>query len=170
MLLNFVFFFFCFHLTTLYHNPSNTMVHFYKSLSEDLRTWALQQQMFFIASAPLNGQHVNLSPKGLIQSTFHIFDSNHAAYLDTAGSGVETISHLYENKRATLMFCSLDGKPRIMRLFCTGSVIERTDPRFSELMQSIGQEGDFPGIRAVIMLEILKVGVFPYARLKLPKD
>lgn len=68
------------------------------------------------------------------------------------------------------MFCSLDGKPRIMRLFCTGSVIERTDPRFSELMQSIGQEGDFPGIRAVIMLEILKVGVFPYARLKLPKD
>lgn len=136
------------------------MVHFYKSLSEDLQTWALQQQMFFIASAPLNGQHVNLSPKGLIQSTFHIFDSNHAAYLDTAGSGVETISHLYENKRATLMFCSLDGKPRIMRLFCTGSVVERTDPRFSELMQSIaiGHEGDFPGIRAVIMLEIFKVG------------
>jgi hypothetical protein len=139
------------------------MVHFYQSLSEDLRTWALQQQMFFIASAPLNGQHVNLSPKGLISSTFHIFDSNHAAYLDTAGSGVETISHLYENKRATLMFCSLDGKPRIMRLFCTGSVVERTDTRFPELMQSIGQEAEFPGIRAIIMHEIFKVGVFSQA-------
>jgi hypothetical protein len=145
------------------------MVHFYQSLSEDLRTWALQQQMFFIASAPLNGQHVNLSPKGLIQSTFHIFDSNHAAYLDTAGSGVETISHLYENKRATLMFCSLDGKPRIMRLFCHGSVVERTDPRFSELMQSIGQDGDFPGIRAVVMLEIWKVGVLSHAWLNSSK-
>ncbi|KAL7919745.1 hypothetical protein ACQKWADRAFT_329371 [Trichoderma austrokoningii] len=132
------------------------MVHFYKSLSGDLKTWALQQQMFFIASAPLNGQHVNLSPKGLTQSTFHIFDPNHAAYLDTVGSGVETISHLYENKRATLMFCSLDGKPRIMRLFCTGSVVEQTDSRFSKLMQSIGQKGEFPGIRAVIMLEIFK--------------
>lgn len=146
----------------LCHHTSYAMVHFYKSLSEDLRVWALQQQMFFIASAPLNGQHVNLSPKGLIQSTFHIFDSNHAAYLDTAGSGVETISHIYENKRATLMFCSLDGKPRIMRLFCTGSVVERTDSRFSKLMQSIGQE-EFPGIRAIIMLEIFKVGVFSYA-------
>jgi hypothetical protein len=134
------------------------MVHFYKSLPEDLRIWALQQKIFFTASAPLNGQHVNLSPKGLLQATFHIFDPNHVAYLDTAGSGIETVSHIYENKRVTLMFCSLDGRPRIMRLFCTGTVVERTDTKFTDVMQSMGQE-EFPGIRAIIMLEIFKVRI-----------
>ncbi|KAL7935655.1 pyridoxamine phosphate oxidase family protein [Trichoderma chlorosporum] len=136
------------------------MVHYYDSLSDDLRDWALQQKVFFTASAPLKGRHVNVSPKGLLDATFHIFDPNHAAYLDTPGSGIETVSHVYENKRITLMFCSLDEKPRIMRLFCTGIIVERTDPKFPELFKSIGN-GDFPlaGIRAIVMLEILQVRI-----------
>ncbi|QYT05162.1 hypothetical protein H0G86_012058 [Trichoderma simmonsii] len=132
------------------------MVHYYESFPEDLREWALQQKVFFTASAPLRGTHVNVSPKGLLDATFHIFDPNHAAYMDSAGTGIETISHVYENKRITLMFCSLDEKPRIMRLFCTGSVIERTDPKFPGVIESMGKK-EFPGIRAVIMLDILKV-------------
>ena len=48
---------------------------------------ALEQQVFFTASAPLAGKHVNISPKGLPASTFTIFDPNHAAYVDATGSG-----------------------------------------------------------------------------------
>ena len=48
---------------------------------------ALDQQVFFTASAPLVGKHINLSPKGLPASTFTIFDANHAAYIDATGSG-----------------------------------------------------------------------------------
>ncbi|KAL6879325.1 hypothetical protein J3F83DRAFT_768579 [Trichoderma novae-zelandiae] len=109
------------------------MVHYYKALPDNLREWALQQKVFFAASAPLSGRHINVSPKDLLDVTFHIFDPNHAAYMDTAGTGIETISHVYENKRITHFFCSLDEKPRIMRLFCTGNVVERTDLKFPGL-------------------------------------
>lgn len=145
------------------------MVHYFESLPEDLREWALQQKVFFTASAPLRGRHVNVSPKGLLDATFHIFDPSHAAYMDSAGTGIETISHVYENKRITLMFCSLDEKPRIMRLFCTGTVIERTDPKFPGLIESMGKK-EFPGIRAVIMLDILKVSTSPGALLYFKKS
>ena len=45
------------------------------------------------------------------------------AYLDLTGSGVETIAHLRENGRVTLMFCSFERAPRIVRLYGTGRVV-----------------------------------------------
>lgn len=132
------------------------MVKFYESLSDDLRDWALNQQLFFIATAPMNGKHVNLSPKGLPCDTLHFRDPNHVQYLDLTGSGAETISHVYENGRATLMFCSFDQSPRIMRFFCTGKVIEYTHPDFQNLLPNFGK-GDTPGARSIILLDIWKV-------------
>ncbi|KAL7914267.1 pyridoxamine phosphate oxidase family protein [Trichoderma velutinum] len=145
------------------------MVHYYESLTEDLREWALQQKVFFTASAPLRGRHINVSPKGLLDATFHIFDPNHAAYMDSIGTGIETISHIYENNRITLMFCSLDEKPRIMRLFCTGTVVERTDPKFPDLITSMGKK-ELPAIRAIIMLDIWKVRFYLGALLYYKKN
>jgi len=132
------------------------MVAFFESLSDDLRDWALEQQLFFIASAPLTGKHVNVSPKGLPSATFTFFDANHAAYIDMTGSGAETISHLYENGRATIMFCSFGKSPRIMRLFCTGRVIEYADSGYADALSRMGKK-DFAGARAVILLDIWKV-------------
>lgn len=134
------------------------MVHFYDSIPESLQKWALEQPLFFTATAPLYGRHINLSPKGLTSATFHIFDGNHVAYIDTAGSGVETISHIYENGRATIMFCSIDSKPRIMRLFCTGTVVERNDVRFAKLLDDMGKI-PVAGTRAVILLQVRKVSI-----------
>jgi len=132
------------------------MPKYYKSLSDELRNWAYQQQVFFIASAPINGKHINVSPKGLPDSTFTVFDPNHVAYIDATGSGVETISHLYENGRATIMFCSFGPSPRIMRLFCTGKVVEYDDPDFDSLITRM-DKAKVEGARAVISLEIFKV-------------
>jgi len=36
-------------------------------------------------------------------------------------SGVETISHIRENGRITIMFNAFDGSPRIVRLFGKGT-------------------------------------------------
>ena len=60
--------------------------------------------MFFVATAPRESGHVNLSPKGL--DTLRILGPTRAAYLDLTGSGVETIAHLRENGRITLMACA----------------------------------------------------------------
>lgn len=117
---------------------------------------ALKQQVFFTASAPLAGKHVNISPKGLPSSTFSIFDPNHAAYVDATGSGNETISHLYENGRITIMFCSFASAPRIMRFFCWGKVIEWDQPEFEGLIGKMGKE-KILGARAVILLDVFKV-------------
>jgi len=132
------------------------MVKFYDSLSDELRDWAIEQQVFFIASAPINGKHVNLSPKGLPAATFTVFDPNHAAYIDATGSGAETISHLYENGRATIMFCSFGPSPRIMRFFCTGKVVEYDHPDFDTWITRM-DKAKVEGSRAVILLEIFKV-------------
>ncbi|KAI9795394.1 MAG: hypothetical protein M1833_007182 [Piccolia ochrophora] len=131
------------------------MVKFYDSITDELRDWCLEQPVFFTASAPLSGKHINVSPKGLPSATFTIFDPNHAAYVDTTGSGSETISHVYENGRVTIMFCSFETMPRIMRLFCQGSVVEWDQPQFEPLLRRMGKQR-IDGARAVVLLEVFK--------------
>lgn len=111
-----------------------------------------------MASAPLRGRHINLSPKGLPDSCLAILDPNQVAYIDSTGSGCETISHLRENGRVTLMFCSFDASPRIMRLFCTGSVIEWDQPEFPAYLKRMGKS-EVAGARAVIKLDVFKVRI-----------
>lgn len=130
----------------------------YDAIPVDLQEWALEQQVFFVASAPLTGRHVNLSPKGLPSTTLTIFDPNHVGYVDATGSGVETISHVYENGRATIMFCSFGKGPKIMRWFCKGKVIEWNDPDFGKWVGRMGKKG-IVGARAIIVLNVWK-GMF----------
>jgi hypothetical protein len=127
----------------------------YDSISSDHQNWALRQDLFFIASAPLVGRHINLSPKGQPSSTLTIFDGNHVGYLDATGSGIETVSHVYENGRATLMFCSFAASPRIMRWFCKGRVIEIDHPEYSHWLAKMGKE-EYPCTRAIILLDVFK--------------
>ncbi|KAI9732383.1 MAG: hypothetical protein M1834_001591 [Cirrosporium novae-zelandiae] len=132
------------------------MVKYYDSVPDNLRDWMLDQPVFFTASAPTTGKHINISPKGLPSSTFTIFTPNLAAYIDATGSGCETISHIYENGRITIMFCSFEASPRIMRLFCTGRVVEWDQLEFQKLLGRMGGK-KVEGARAVIVLDIFKV-------------
>ncbi|KAL4973300.1 DUF1446-domain-containing protein [Aspergillus desertorum] len=132
------------------------MPKFYPSISPELRDWALSQKVFFTASAPLRGRHINLSPKGLPDASFAIIGPNEAAYVDATGSGSETISHLRENGRITVLFCSFDAAPRILRFFCTGSVIEWSDPDFGPYLERMGEK-KLVGARAIIRLDVFKV-------------
>ncbi|MBE3045204.1 pyridoxamine 5'-phosphate oxidase family protein [Candidatus Bathyarchaeota archaeon] len=137
----------------------------YPSLSEDLAAFAHAQPLLLTATSPTHAPHVNLSPKGL-SSHFAVLSPTTVAYVDRTGSGCETISHLYENGRLTLMFLSFGPSPRILRLFCTGRVVEYTDPAFRGYLDEIaavrrraGGEGrvEFEGARAVIVGDIWRV-------------
>ncbi|KAI9810812.1 MAG: hypothetical protein M1827_006019 [Pycnora praestabilis] len=132
------------------------MVQFWSSIPASLHTWALKQPVFFTASAPTYGQHVNCSPKGLPAATFTIFAPNKCGYVDATGSGSETITHVYENGRVTIMFCSFGKRPRIMRLFCKGSIVEWDSPRFEPLLKEMGKER-IDGARAIVLLDVFKV-------------
>ncbi|TVY43341.1 Pyridoxamine 5'-phosphate oxidase family protein [Lachnellula occidentalis] len=146
------------HHPSQHYNPTSVskMPKFYDSISPDLADWALSQPLFFTASAPNTGKHINISPKGLPSSTFTIFSPTSCAYIDATGSGAETISHIYENGRVTIMFCSFGAAPRIMRFFCTGRVVEWDQPEFESLMVRMGKK-KVDGARAVIVLDVWKV-------------
>lgn len=98
----------------------------YESVSEGVRQFIDKQSMFFVASAPLSEDgHVNLSPKGL--DTLRVIDDHTVVYLDLTGSGAETIAHITENGRITIMFCAFSGPPRIVRLYGRGRIVRDGD-------------------------------------------
>lgn len=76
--------------------------------------------------------------------------------MDATGSGSETISHVRENGRITILFCSFDAAPRILRFFCTGSVIEWSDSDFGPYLERMGGK-TLLGARAIIRLDVFKV-------------
>src|SRR3546814_17823639 len=83
------------------------------ALDDKLTEWIGAQHVFFVASAPLEGGHVNVSPKG--HDTLRVLGPSSVAYLDLTGSGAETIAHTRENGRITIMFCSFEGPPLVLR-------------------------------------------------------
>lgn len=109
------------------------MAHLYETLTPDLISWIERQPLFFTATAPTHGGHVNCSPKGL--DTLRVLDTRTVAYLDLTGSGVESVAHLRDNGRIVLMFCAFEGPPKILRIHGHGSVVQRGDPYFDELLQ-----------------------------------
>jgi MFS family permease len=126
----------------------------FEGIDAGLQEWLEAQPVFFVATAPLAGDgHVNLSPKGMA-GTFRVLDEHTVGYLDLTGSGIETIAHLRENGRITLMFCAFDGRPRIVRLQGTGHPVLLGDPEFDRLADGFTHHD---GERAVIRVEVTRV-------------
>ena len=105
----------------------------YEGIDESIRRFIETRHVFFVATAPLEASgHVNLSPKGL--DAFRVLAPNEVVYLDYVGSGAETIAHVRENGRITIMFCAFEGPPRkSFRLYGRAEVIEPRDSSFPEL-------------------------------------
>jgi hypothetical protein len=125
----------------------------YARIDGRLRTFIEEQPVFFTGTAPLSADGtVNVSPKGL-RGSFAVLDELTVAYLDFAGSNAETIAHLRENGRITLMWCAFQGPPDIVRVHGRGEPVFRDDPRFEELLTHFPDiDADAHGLRAVIVV------------------
>ena len=123
-----------------------------EAITDELAGFIAVQRVFFVATAPTDGGHVNLSPKGL--DTFAVLDPNTVAYLDLTGSGIETVAHLRENGRITIMFCAFDGKPNIVRLYGRGEVLAIGELDADALLPRFGS---YPGARSVIRVHVDRV-------------
>ena len=125
----------------------------YDSITQDHQQWIKNQKIFFTGTAPLSPEgHVNISPKGL--DSFRVLDPLHVAYQDLTGSGIETISHLRENKRIVIMFCAFEGPPKILRLYGTGEVILPGQEQFPFYEN---QFPPHPGMRAFIAVRLTRI-------------
>ena len=125
----------------------------YDAIDERLKAFIEAQQMFFVATAPLDANgHVNVSPKGL--DTFRVLGPDCVAYLDYVGSGAETIAHLKENRRVVLMWCAFEGPPRIVRLHGRGDVLE---PQHADYARLFALFAETPAARAIIRVAVDRV-------------
>ena len=124
-----------------------------EEITPDLAGWISEQPMFFVATAPSGSEgHVNLSPKGL--AGLAILGPHRVAYLDLTGSGVETVAHLRDNGRITIMLCAFDGPPRICRLYGRGTVHVLGSDEYEALLPEFPE---LPGARAIIDIEVTRI-------------
>ncbi|KAJ7202054.1 hypothetical protein GGX14DRAFT_463624 [Mycena pura] len=131
------------------------MVQYFDEIPSSLVKWIEQQQIFWVATSPLSETgHVNVSPKGG-QGMFHVVNPRQVWYEELTGSGVETVSHLRENGRITVLFNAFEGPPRIARLYGRGTVYEFGTAEFNSYIPA---ESRKPGTRSVIVVDVFKVG------------
>lgn len=135
------------------------MAKVFETIDAHLRRFIERQAMFFVASAPLAADgRVNLSPKGPIGS-LAVLGPRRVAYLDVVGSGAETIAHVRENGRLTLMFCAFEGPPRVVRLHGRGEVHLPGEPGFEALMTRalFSDLGGPEARRAIVAVEVERI-------------
>jgi len=128
----------------------------YDVIDERLADWIVAQPVFFVSTAPLDGEGlVNCSPKGN-RHEFAVLDGHSVAYLDQTGSGVETIAHLRENGRIVIMFCAFTGPPRIVRLHGKGRTLLAGNDEFAVLADRF-PGGAGVGVRSIIAVDVGRV-------------
>ncbi|GGB68459.1 MULTISPECIES: pyridoxamine 5'-phosphate oxidase family protein [Henriciella] len=125
----------------------------YNKLTDKLIDFIKAQKMFFVATAPRSDDgHVNVSPKGY--DSLVVIDEETVAWLDLGGSGIETMAHLKENGRITIMFCAFEGPANIVRLYGKGEAVQFDDPRFPELLKLFPA---FEKARAIVTVKLDRV-------------
>jgi hypothetical protein len=127
------------------------MAEQFSEISEELAQWISEQKIFFTATAAPNSR-VNLSPRE--GSALRVLGPNAIVYLDKTGSGNETAAHLKADGRMTIMLCSVEGPPRILRLFGQGRVIHRDSNEYDKILQAEYEGTAPPGARQIIHLRL----------------
>jgi predicted pyridoxine 5'-phosphate oxidase superfamily flavin-nucleotide-binding protein len=125
----------------------------YEALDDRLITFIKTQKLFFVATAPMSaGGSVNVSPKGY--DSLVVIDPRTVAYVDLGGSGIETLAHIRENGRITLMFCAFQGPANILRLYGRGEAVNFNEPGFAAKMALFP---DFDRARSVITVHVDRI-------------
>ena len=124
------------------------MARFYPALLDKHRTFIAAQKIFFTATGTASS-HLNLSPKGM--DSLRVLSDSRVAYLDLTGSGNETAAHLKHDGRLTMMWCSFDADPLILRLYGRGRTVRRQDAEWGELRRCFPA---LPGERQIVVLDI----------------
>jgi len=120
----------------------------FEQLSEKNIDFIKQQHLFFVGTAAAEGS-VNVSPKGM--DSFRVVNESKVLWLNLTGSGNETAAHMLENNRMTIMFCSFDKQPLILRLYGNAKVIHTKDQEWENVSAHFP---DYTGARQIFELDI----------------
>jgi len=130
------------------------MAQFFDALTEQQRHVIARQKIFFVASAA-GDSRVNLSPKG--HDCLRVLGPDAVCYLDRTGSGNETSAHIQAGGNMTIMFCTFEGPPLILRLYGRGAVHQRGTPEYAALLAGPYGGEEPPGARQIVRMAIESV-------------
>lgn len=122
----------------------------YKHLTDKDIEFACRQRLFFMASAC--GKEVNLAPKG--EDCFRFPDERTMLLLDYPGSSNRTGRDIEAGGEVTVMFCSFEEEPKVLRIFCRGELVEKDNPLFGELVKN------FPDVNPAIVRQMFRLGIY----------
>lgn len=129
------------------------MAKFTDTLSTAHKTFIEKQKMFFTGTAALEADsRINVSPKGF--DAFRVLSDTQVAYMDFIGSGNETSAHTLQNSRITIMFCSFDKVPNILRIYGKGSIILPNSPEWENYASHFKLEAN---TRQIVAIEVESV-------------
>ncbi|HYD48178.1 MAG TPA: pyridoxamine 5'-phosphate oxidase family protein [Terriglobales bacterium] len=129
------------------------MAKFFATLEPEHIEFISRQRMFFVASSADDG-FPNLSPKGY--DTLAVLGPQRLAYADWPGSGNQTATHIAAQGRLTLMFCSFERVPLILRVYGQAQVIRHKTEKFDLLAAQLGERAG-PHTRQLIDIEVRQV-------------
>lgn len=125
----------------------------FQEIDGRMQRWIERQRLFFVSTAPLaDDGRINCSPKGL--DALRVLAPRQIAYVDTGGSGIETVAHLKENGRIVIMMCAFDGPPKIFRFYGHGRSVE---PHHAEFEQLVPMFADMPAIRNFVVVDVTSI-------------
>ncbi len=99
-------------------------------IEDDHRAFIEAQHLFFTGTAAPDGR-VNVSPKGM--DCLRVLGPNRIVWLNWTGSGNETAAHLLQSDRMTLMWCSFETRPLILRAYGRARAIHPHDRAWAGL-------------------------------------
>jgi hypothetical protein len=120
----------------------------FESIEEQHREFIESQRIFFVATAAPAGR-VNMAPKG--QDSLRVMAPNRIVWLNLTGSENETAAHLRESTRMTLMWCSFEKNPLILRAYGDASIVHPRDSAWSNFATLFPES---PGARQIIDLDV----------------
>lgn len=109
----------------------------FPELADPLIKFIEKQKIFFVATAAAEGR-VNLSPKG--HDSLKVTGPNELIWMNLTGSGNETAAHIADTNRMTIMWCALEGPPRILRVYGEAQTIHPRDPDWAACEKLIPAE------------------------------
>ena len=118
------------------------------TISSKLQDFIKNQKIFFVGTAAAEGR-INISPKGC--DSLKVLDATTVLWLNLTGSGNETAAHLLKDERMTIMFCSFDKNPLILRLYGQAKIYHRHEAQYAEYINLFP---DYAGARQLIKLQV----------------
>jgi len=102
----------------------------YTEIPQKQLEFIAQQKMYFIGTATADSR-INISPKGM--DSLVVTNPKRVVWLNVTGSGNESAAHLQQSSRMTVMFCSFEKVPLILRLYGQARMLLTSDADWDEM-------------------------------------